>query len=177
MDPTGEQITSLARLPVVIEGSWDQSFPNWKGSARASEPLVSIVFLTVSGETEWCKSERGRPEALELSIALFPFEDPCIVQVNAIAGGGGRRFTTRLPSPGYRPVLPPQMQITTGLVYGLTSVEGEPLVSVSILLLAAHDVAVGRQGLWRVRKGLADGVDGPLQAILARGRTGQLRSA
>jgi hypothetical protein len=177
MELTGDQIDPLTRLPVVIVGSWHQSASKWNGTAEASEPLVSIVFLTARGETEWCKSERGRPEALELSIALFPFEDRTTVQVNAMAGGGGRRLATRLPSPGYRPVLQPQLRTTTGRVFSLTSVEGEPLVSLSILLLAARDVAVGRHGLWQLRKPLADRTDEPLRTILTRGRTGQFRVA
>ena len=167
----------LMRLPVLVTGGWDQSSHRWKGVARASEALVAVVLLTARGETDWCKSERGRASELDLTLALFPFEDPEIVQVNMTAGGGGRRFATRVPAAGYRPVLLPELQVSTGDIVQLATVAGDPRVVVSVLLLAARDVVVGRKGLWHMRASLPNHLDESVLKILSGARTGRFRAA
>ncbi len=167
--------SSLTHLPVLISGEWDRVAPKWLGTARASEALVAVLFLTARGETEWCKSERGRAPELDLRLDLFPFEDPRLVQVNATAGGGGRRFATRVTSPTYRPAVPSQTTVSTGGIFQLTLVQGDPEIHISILLVATGDVTVGRKGLWQVRPTVADQLDQPLRGILSRGRTGRFR--
>jgi len=165
------------QLPVLIEGDWDHSSKKWRGVALAAEALVSVVLLTARGKTDWCKSERGDAAELGLTFALFPFEDPQVVQVNVTAGGGGRRFATRLPSVNYRPALPPELRVSTGERFPLATVEGDPRVDVSLILVAVRDVAVGRKGLWHIREQAAAGLDESLFKILTGARTGQLRAA
>ena len=167
----------LIRVPVLIAGGWDPGSGKWRGVAQSSEPLVSVVLLSARGETDWCKSERAKAADFDLTLALFPFEDPLIVQVSVTSGGGGRRFATRVPSVTYRPVLPAELRIGTGDRIHLATVEGEPRVEISLMLVAAQDVSVGRKGLWHIREQAATGLDESLLKILTGGRTGQFRAA
>jgi hypothetical protein len=182
MDLLHTRIAPLTQIPIIIEGRWmattpKEPSPRWHGRARAAEPLVAILFVTVQGQSAWCKSERARADDLKITLTLYPYDEPCLVQVNATAGGAGRRFATRIPRPEYRPTVPSSIRITTGLLASFTAVLGEPAVTVSVLCLAAKDVTVGRHGLWRVRPALAQQISGPFQAILTRGRTGEVGAA
>ena len=176
MSPFPETIKALSQLPVAIDGEWDTGSQKWKGFARAAEPLVSVLFLTAGTDIDWCKSERGRLEGLEVSVTLYRHDEPGIFQVNAIAGMAGRRTATQIP-PGSRPEIVPQQGTITGRAQDLAIVKGNPVVIVSLLYVAASDVEIGRKGLWRVRPALADQIDEPLRTILSRDRTGQMRAA
>src|SRR3954468_8401521 len=109
----GNRSSVLIRIPVVVTGDWDQTTGKWRGVARGSEALVSVVLLTARGETDWCKSGRATGPEIVLTLSLFPFEDPGVVEVNVTAGGSGRRVATRVPSATYRPALQHEVTVNT----------------------------------------------------------------
>jgi hypothetical protein len=90
---------------------------------------------------------------------------------------GSVRWRTLLPSEHYVPVLPESMEVLTETIFRFVCVEGTPRIEGWILFLPAHQVKVGRNGLWHLRKELEEAVNIPIRTILRYGRTGNLESA
>jgi hypothetical protein len=81
-----EEITvpGVARLPVMISGCW--SAPpkrDWRGFARATEPIVAIAFLRLQHHVEWGLSSSTEDTEIETRLSLFPYDKTCLdVQVS-----------------------------------------------------------------------------------------------
>jgi hypothetical protein len=71
---------------------------------RAPRSTGSVVLLTARGETDWCKSQRASGPELGLTLALLPFKDPSVVQVNVtgdVMVGRKDLWHLRDPQPGH----------------------------------------------------------------------------
>jgi hypothetical protein len=176
MTLAGTQFDGMTSLAATCHGGWSLVRPrDWCGIATCAEPLVGIAFLHAGGITEWCKSERGNEHELELRLALFPYdagmED---VQVNFSVGRGGCRGRATVASSQYVPAIPDGRELRTGVIEEFATIEGEPVIAVSVLLIARCDVKSARNGLWRLRENLVGSVPGPYARILTYGRTGTI---
>lgn len=167
----------LAKLSVVIEGSWNEARPaDWRGTARADASIVAVTLLGRPESGCWCKSEPGLIDGQRVRLLLGRY-DKLGRDVKVIFGAGGQRDgRTMMPDARYRPDIPARTVCTTGSFVRFAIVAGEPAVPCWLLFLAASDVKVGRDRLWHLRKDLREGVAEPLRSILAYGRTGTLRS-
>jgi hypothetical protein len=176
MNLAGINFPCLAPVAVTLEGGWaPPPRRDWQGVAAASEPLVAVAFMSCGAVVEWYKSERGSAETLEVRFVLFPYEaDGRDVQVNFSVGRGGGRWRSVLASSKVVPVLPDQRELQAGVVERFAEVTGEPRIELSLLLIARRDVRSARNGLWRVRKVLADLIPEPFRRMLSYGRTGRL---
>jgi hypothetical protein len=123
---------------------------------------------------EWCKSERGCAENLEVRLALLPYcsEGPD-VQINFSVGRGGGRWRSVLFSPPAIPAIPDHRELRAGVIERFAEVTGEPSVKLSLLLIARQDVRSARNGLWRIRETLAGSIPDPFRRLLTHGRSGR----
>jgi hypothetical protein len=64
---------------------------------------------------------------------------------------------------------------STGVLFELAVLDGTPRVAFSLLFIAASQVEVVRNGLWRVRPAVAPALHEPLRTILGRRRHGSAR--
>jgi hypothetical protein len=175
----GAPIAGLKRLPVAVSGSWlVEAEPRWKGQVSAADRLVALLFLGIGREVVWSKSERPGPEPGEIDLAFFGMqEEGGSTQLNVSFQGGGHRYATVLAEAPRSIEIPAESSAWTGQSWCLARVNGPRPIGVHVLFIAASDVEVGRNGLWRVRKYLEGKVPGPWAAILTRGRTGDAEAA
>jgi hypothetical protein len=179
MNLGGISFHCLTPLAVTLEGGW--SAPpgrDWCGVATASEPLVAVAFLDCGAVVEWCKSERGSAESLEVRFALLPYDAQGLdVQVNYAVGRGGRRRRSVLESFDGVSVVRDRRELRTGVIERFAEVTGEPRVELSMLFIARRDVRSARNGLWCLRNERADVTPEPFRRILTYGRTGRVAKA
>jgi hypothetical protein len=170
-------ISGVARLPISISGKWSTSPKrNWKGFASCIESIVAVSFLRCNGRVEWCLSERPTGNEIEVGLALFPFDESALdIQVNVSIGGGGRRYRSILPSPGYYPTIPMINSFETGRIMLISRIEGDPSIDFLGLFLARWDTKTGRDGIWLVRPRLREMLPEQMLVPLTYGRTGEFK--
>jgi hypothetical protein len=176
MNLDGIRFPCLASVAVTVEGRWSL-LPrrDWRGVAVADEPLVAVAFLSCGGSVHWYKSERRGGDRVEVRCLLLPFAaGEADTQVNFSVGQGGGRCWSMLASPEGVPVIPDRRELRSGVIERFAEVAGEPRVGLSLLLIARRDVRSARNGLWRVRRGLADLIPEPFRRTLTYGRAGML---
>jgi hypothetical protein len=168
-------ISGAARLPVTISGTWSSTPKrDWQGFASSVEPIVAISFLRCNGRVEWCLSERPTGSRMDVGLALFPFDMRGIdVEVNLSIGGGGRRYRSILPKPGYYPTIPMTASFETGRTILISRIEGDPCIDFLGLFLAKWDTKTGRGGIWHIRPHLRQSLPDRMLAALTYGRTGE----
>ncbi len=171
-------ISGVARLPVTISGKW--STPpkrDWQGLASSVEPIVAVSFLRCNGRVEWCLSERPTGNAIEVRLALLPFDERAVdTQVNtSIGGGGSRRYRSILPSPGYHPTIPIIGSFETGRIMLISRIEGDPCIDFLGLFLARWDTKTGRDGIWHIRPHFREILPKLMLVPLTYGRTGEFQ--
>lgn len=167
---------ALRQLPVLVSGGW-QAGPtrDWRGEARAAEPLVAIVFCVRGANVSWCKSERPNPAGQPVRLLLGHHDsEGCDVQVNFSVGAGQVRSRTVVASPSYRPLIPTPIAGATAALLPFSAVEGSHQVQLSVLFLAGSEVKVGRNGVWHLRPALVESVPEGFRELLAHGRAGEL---
>jgi hypothetical protein len=149
MNPT----PNMENLPVTVSGQWlDGATRNWQGVACASQPLVALIILAHGNVAEWCKSERQSSNAMQLRLALFPYEKSgCAIQVNFFAGNAHQRYASVVESESYKPRIKADQIVHTGQLVRFSIVEGVPRIDLKILLLPQRVVKFGRKALWHPR--------------------------
>jgi hypothetical protein len=164
----------VIKLPVTISGRWlDPPNRDWQRLATAPEPIVALVFLKHGKTLEWCKSERARRDSQEVRLALFPYDETGLeIQVN-FSTGGGRLWASVVESPTYKPSIQEVRTVETGKVAKFVTVEGNPVVDLSLMFLASHNVQVGRRGIWHLKPEVVTSMPPRLVTMLTRGRTGK----
>jgi len=172
-------IAGLKRLPVDIAGDWVAgSNPRWKGAVRAAEPLVALVILMVGREVSWSKSERPASAPGEISLSFFAMQDGrASTQVNISFQGGGRRHAAVLAESPLTIAVPAEVSASTGQCWCLARIKSEQPIAIHLLFIAASDVEIGRNGLWRVKESPATSLSSPWDSILTRSRTGEAEAA
>jgi hypothetical protein len=171
--------TALREIAVSISGGWETTaIRDWRGEARASEPIVAVSFCVRESEISWCKSERPHPVAQPVRLLLGPYDSSgCDVQVNFSVGGGHVLSRTNVSSRTYRPLVPVAINASTASVSRFSIIEGSHRVELFVLFLVGADVKLGRNGLWHLRPDLVPSVPEAYRALLSRGRTGELTAA
>jgi hypothetical protein len=176
MNLAGITFPCLMSVAVTLKGG-SSSLPYyvWRGVMSAKEPLVAVAIMECGTTVEWCKSERGSAENLEVRLALLPFcsEGPD-VQINFSVGRGGGRWRSVLSSPDAMAAIPDHRELRAGVIERFAEVTGEPSVKLSLLLIARQDVRSARNGLWRVREPLTGSIPEPFRRLLTYGRSGRL---
>lgn len=166
---------ALRKINVSVCGEWlAGGTRDWRGEARAAEPIVAISFVVKGAHVEWCKSERANPESQPVRLLLGTYDSAKRdVQVNFSVGRGGVVSRTVVDSPTYRPKIQTTMTVSTTNVIQFPTVEGSRPVQLFALFLAGSDVKVGRNGLWRLRPKLVESVPVDFRKLLTYGRTGE----
>jgi len=163
-------------LEVEITGQWVSGYPNttWKGTARASEPILSVCMVQCGDRTEWAKTPLTNYTSLDLDLNLhYRRREGCDVQFLYFLGQAWvQEATATVPSQDYRPEILAQRRVRTGELVELAAVTSTPVVRVLALFLEKREVRVGRKRIWRVRPELLAGFAPPLRGILGGGRTG-----
>ncbi len=122
---------------------------------------------------EWCKAERQSSNAMQLRLALFPFEKSgCEIQVNFSAGDAGRRYASVVESASYKPRIKANQMVSTGQLVRFAIVEGVPRVDLKILLLPQRAVKFGRKTLWHPRESIMPALPEHVGRMLESGRSG-----
>jgi hypothetical protein len=170
---TNRRVEGLTALPILIRGSWrTRPERRWFGQVVAEEYLVALGVAVVNGELHWFKSDRRfkMPPSL---LSLTP-SGPGSSQVGVGCGvaGAGCYYETTLRSPEYVPSLPDHLDLHTGCLHRLGTVEGTPAIEFFVLYLSRGDIRSMRKGLWRIRHSLRPVVPEPYRTWLAPGRHG-----
>ena len=170
---------ALREVDVSISGEWEAGTTrDWRGEARATEPVVAVSFCRRGSKISWCKSERPHPTAQPVRLLLGPYDSSGRdLQVNFSVGRGHVLSRTSVSSHLYRPSISPVPSAPTGRILRFSTVEGSHPVELLTLFLAGSDVKVGRNGLWHLRRNLVDSVPEAYRALLSRGRAGELTAA
>lgn len=169
-------LSFLKSLRVEITGSWQESSRRaWRGCAISSEPVVALVISKVDKKIEWCKSERGNPDGQPVKLIMGHYDSENLdVQINYSIGGGHVCSRCITSTQRYKPELLIKRAMRAGVIEKVFQVEGSKTIELYALFLAASDVKVGRNGLWRIRDEYRDKLLSPFDEILAYGRNGEL---
>lgn len=170
---------ALRQIDVSVSGEWQAGATrDWRGQARAPEPVVAISFAVKGAQVSWCKSERANPVGQPVRLLLGHYDSAMRdVQVNFSVGKGGVVSRTVVDSPTYRPKFQATMTVATASFIQFTTVEGSQPVQLFALFLAGSDVKVGRNGLWHLRPKLVESVPVDFRNLLTYGRTGEWAAA
>jgi hypothetical protein len=167
----------LTRLPVSLTGDW---YPEphrwrWEGVAQATEPLIGLIFCEQAGLVQWARSDHRASEA-GLPMVLHCSARGSRRWIYAGVGRpSGRGFVQGYTTSKHeRPVLIMGSEPATGEVFSFATLEGEPTLSLSLLLICRRDVRSRRLGLWGVRSSLLSEVAEPWRTILGFGRSGRI---
>ncbi len=165
---------SLTTIPVTLESSWRLTEGRqWNAIGVASEPVVALAFLFTSECYEWVRSERTDEPSVEVRLSLHSYEKGGIdTLVTFIVNDGQRRGRSILPSSLYKPLLPERIDLVTGKIMKLGTIEGQPCFEIGVLLIARRDVKVRRKGIWHLRENLAKDLLPPWTQILRYSRAG-----
>lgn len=166
---------ALRKIDVSVTGDWlAGGTRDWRGEARAAEPIVAISFAAQGRSVSWSKSERANPERQAVKLSLLPYDsDFRDVQVHFSVGRGYFVSRTVLHSPDYWPRVQAAMTVTTCSFVPFAYVDGSHPVRLFALFLAGSDVKVGRNGLWRLRPKLVESVPANFRKLLTYGRKGE----
>ncbi len=177
MSAIDQKFSFLKPLKIKITGSWEKGLRrDWKGCAISSEPIVAVVMIKVGDVIEWCKSERGNANGQPIRLLLSPYDnDNLDVQVNYSVGGGHAISRCQTPTNAYLPENTNKLEISTGIIEKIFTVEGSKTIELYTLFISALDVKVGRNGLWSVRKEYQDKLPEPFNKILTHGRNGKIQ--
>ena len=172
------RLESLRRLEVMVEGDWCSGrVRRWQGVARAAESLVGVAWVTSGESSRWCKSKRASPDGQQVGLLLGHYDASGLdVQVSFSVGRGSARVRCTVPSEDYKPSVPGAVGVRTGEPSRLATIYSTPEIVLSLMFIAGSDVTVGRNGLWHIRRELAESVPEPLRSILSYGRAGQLEA-
>jgi hypothetical protein len=178
MDLINIHFEGLTSIDVVVKGKWSSSSSrDWRGTIFASEPIVAISFLVSSGICQWVKSERDQ-QPPDIRCAIFPYDNSGLdVQVNFGVGNSNRIWRTLISSASYRPTIPEHIVLRTARIHHFTTITGNPLIELYVLLIAKTDVASSRNTLWRLREQLAKNIHQPWRQRLTHSRRGQFDSS
>src|SRR5688572_19155544 len=104
----------LEAVSVRIAGEWSsRPHAEWRGTAVSDAPVAAVLFLTADATIYWVKSERPKPDPIELRLALFPMNgDPRNLQVNFTVHGANQRFATVTSSAQYGPAIDPHRTVS-----------------------------------------------------------------
>lgn len=171
MEVTG----GLKRSRVSMSGAWaPEKIRRWKGLVKADELIVAVAFVLREGRTSWSKSQPARGPELEVDLLLGHHDAGGLdVQVNFSAGSGQVISRCLLESVEFRPDLFTDRLKATGSVVQLGGPFGSPEITLSLLVLAASDVKVGRNRLWHLRPAVSTGLSEPYLGVLTHGRSGE----
>jgi hypothetical protein len=167
----------VADLPVVVRGAWVPGpRAEWVGLASAPEPLVAVALLARGGAVRWARTDKSARDAAELPVRLLllPYPDGRHVQVNWAVGGAWVADRHPVPSPGYRPSVPPAAAAHTGRPVVLAAFDGPDPLRLGALFLPRRDARFVRKGIWRLRPALAASLPPPVARFLTFGRSGRL---
>jgi hypothetical protein len=170
-----ELMTGLKGIPVTLDGSWAaEGVRRWQGVVSAEEPIVGVAFVSREGRVRWGKSQPTRGCELRVELLLGHHDQSGLdVQVNFSAGAGQAISRCMVPSAESRPTFLTERLVTTGAHVHVTDPFGVPEITLSLLVLAAADVKVGRNRLWHLRTVASTGVNELFLGILTHGRTGE----
>jgi hypothetical protein len=142
----------------------------WDGAFEAASSLVGLAMLVVDGRVYWAKSE---PPAERPAVSFSAF---------GWAGCAGSVYFTGSFHGTFLPAVPVEIGVAPpeACILGkLTAIVGVPHVVAQIggvlfavVLLPASAVRVGRNRLWRLREGIADGLPEGPRRLFTRGRSG-----
>jgi hypothetical protein len=189
---------ALERIPVLVTGEWQSKTVltggwvrrEWRGVARAARPLVALLFTRVADTIEWHKSRRPRGEVarpaqgptptldaapedeIDLSLSITAGPGHPLVGLSASVHGAHTSATPLGPAGAGSFDMPAQRETRTGVLFDLAAFDGTPPVAFAILFVAASQIQVVRNHLWRVRGALAPALGEPLRTLLSRGRRG-----
>src|SRR2546425_5379092 len=167
------RLDCLGGLDVHVSGDWaNRRFRDWQGVATGSEPIVAVAFVADPDGIKWCKSERsaaGQPIRLLLGHHDTEGRD---VQVNFSVGDTGRVTRTTVESSSYHPLINAPAVGRTGFMFGFAAVSGSRPGLRGAPFIARPLVQVGRNGLWHVRKEVAELLPESVGGVLTHGRTG-----
>jgi hypothetical protein len=172
----GMTLHKITPLLITIERQWSPGLKrDWHGLASALEPFVALVFLSTPSGCKWAKSQRGEATG-EVRLGLGPYdESEKDVQVYFSVGRGYLIGRSEVPSPAYRPVISEQQTFQSGVITKFTQIVGDPYLDLLILFLARRDVHSARNGLWHLRRELADSISSDsIRQMMTYGRAGQL---
>lgn len=167
--------TPLQVMPVDVAGEWDTADKRiWRGRAHADKPLVAVM-MCVTDSIVWAKTEHPQMDGSQRVQLLLSNLDRhgCEVQVNCGVGGNHARARTRVESAAYRPNLPTRLQVRTGNVEKLCTVEGDQSVEFWVIFLCSDDVEFSESNQWTVVSRLETEIVEPYRAVLAGGRFGE----
>jgi hypothetical protein len=172
----GMTLDKTTPLLISVEGHWSPGLiRDWHGLASAPEPFVALIFLCAPSGCKWAKSQRGEATR-EKRLALFPYDElGKDVQVNFSVERGYLLARSELPSSDYRPVISGKQTFQSGVITKFTQIVGDPYLDLLILFLARRDVHSARNGLWHLRRELADSISSDsIRQMMTYGRTGHL---
>jgi hypothetical protein len=170
----GLHLPGARKVPVELDGAFARA-RQWVGNARAEEDIVGMVFLATESHCEWAKGAQ-EGACLAVHVALLPYDNAHRdVQVSVQVGGDGLRGRSLCGTANDTFRLE-RTQATTGTVFTLTQLPGEPRMEALALLLARSDVQFGRNRLWHLREDLALQLQAPLRSLFTRGRTGAIQA-
>jgi hypothetical protein len=164
----------FARLPVRLEWSRKPDpYGLWEGRVQAEEEIVGLALALLGGRLFWHKTLRRGAWADDNPRLYVGFWISTRVGATVI---GPQNVQLRLPgvAPAYlvRASSEAPFRIVeswsgeTGNLVELVSIGGDAPLALGALFLARGDVKNARKGFWRVRPEIAEGVPGPVQAIL-----------
>lgn len=165
---------SLTTIPVTLGSSWRLTERRqWDAIGVASEPVVALAFLFTSECYEWIRSERTGEPSVEVNLSLDSYEKGGMdTAISFIVNNSQRRGRSILPSSSYKPLLPEKVDLVTGKIMKLGTIEGQPYFEIGVLLIARRDVKVRRKGIWYLKEELARDLLPPWKQILQYSRTG-----
>lgn len=161
-------------LLISVQGQWSTGpSRDWLGWAQATEPFVALAFLRTPEICRWARSERAVDSA-EVRLALFPYdEEGKDVQVNFSVGSGCVIRRAKAPAASYQPDISERHSFQSGVIQRFTQIAVDPWHELFILFLARQDVRSARNGLWHLRKELAESiVCQPIRRMMTYGRRG-----
>jgi hypothetical protein len=166
----------LTRLAVSLTGDW---YPEphrwrWEGVAQAAESLVGLIFCEQAGVVQWARSDHRASEAGLPLVLHYSARGSCRWIYAGVGRPSGRGFVQGYTTSEHeRPALMGVDEPVTGRVLSFAALEGDPTVSVSLLLICRRDVRSRRLGLWGIRPSLLSEVAEPWRTILGYGRSGR----
>lgn len=167
--------SNLTTIPVTLESSWQLTERRqWDAIGIASEPMVALAFLFTSECYEWIRSERTVVPSVKVSLSLVSYEKGGMdTAISFMVNNSQRRGRSILPSSLYKPLLPERVNLVTGKIVKLGTIEGKPNFEIGILLIARRDVKVRRKGIWYLKEEFAKDLRPPWKQILHYSRTGK----
>lgn len=172
----------FARIPVRL--AWTRKpdpFGLWEGRVEAEEEIVGLAVTLRGGRLLWHKTlKRGAwsDDQPGLYIGFW---------ISADVGStvsGAHNAQLRLPgvAPAYMvrasPESPfrivPSWSGETGELVELVAIGGNDPMSMGALFLARRDVKTARNGFWRLRATLTEGIAEPFRTILIGARRGEI---